>query len=105
MMLEDRCHLVFARDGQEAVEKYAATSPDIVLMDIMMPGTDGYQAFTQITETAAPPHAPIIALTAKALTDEREALLAYGFTDYLPKPIDDEALVRMIEKYVPRRTA
>jgi CheY-like chemotaxis protein/nitrogen-specific signal transduction histidine kinase len=102
MMLEHRYHLVFAQDGREAVEKYAATSPDIVLMDIMMPGMDGYQALTQITENTAPPCAPIIALTAKAMADEREALLAYGFTDYLPKPIDDEALVQMIEKYVSR---
>jgi len=102
MMLEHRYHLIFAQDGREAVEKYAAASPDIVLMDIMMPGMDGYQALTQITQNAAQPRVPIIALTAKAMADERDALLAYGFTDYLPKPIDDEALVQMIEKYVSR---
>lgn len=99
MMLERRYHLIFARDGREAVERFAAASPDIVLMDIMMPDMDGYQAFQEITKGSAKPPVPIIALTAKAMADEREALLAFGFTDYLPKPIDDEALVQMIEKY------
>jgi CheY-like chemotaxis protein len=102
MMLERRYQLVFAKNGKEAIEKFFATSPDIVLMDIMMPVMDGYQAFAEITKNRSKPTVPIIALTAKAMTDEREELLAYGFTDYISKPIDDEILIGVIEKYISR---
>jgi CheY-like chemotaxis protein len=103
MMLERRYRLVFAKDGREAVEKYASAAPDIVLMDIMMPGMDGYQALTQITAGAAQPQVPIIALTAKAMVNEREELFACGFTDYLAKPIDQNSLIAIIEKHLPGR--
>jgi signal transduction histidine kinase/ActR/RegA family two-component response regulator len=100
MMLEDRYQLIFAKDGQEVVEKYFSASPDIVLMDIMMPVMDGYQAFDQIKREASQSTIPIIALTAKTMVNDRDEMLAYGFTDYISKPIDDEVLVRTIEKHV-----
>ena len=100
MMLEQRYQLIFAEDGKEVAEKYFSTSPDIVLMDIMMPVMDGYQAFDEITGKSPKHTVPIIALTAKAMIDDRDELLAYGFTDYISKPIDDEALIRMIEKHL-----
>ncbi|MHC4483485.1 MAG: ATP-binding protein, partial [Planctomycetota bacterium] len=100
MMLEPRYQLIFAKDGKEVVEKYFSTSPDIVLMDIMMPSVDGYEAFNEITEKASQPIVPIIALTAKAMKNDREELLSFGFTDYIPKPIDDEALIRIIERHL-----
>jgi len=99
MMLEHRYQLIFAKDGKEVVEKYFSTSPDIVLMDIMMPVMDGYEAFDEITKNALP-IVPIIALTAKVMMHDRDELLTYGFADYIPKPIDDEALVRTIEKHL-----
>jgi signal transduction histidine kinase/ActR/RegA family two-component response regulator len=102
MMLGNRYQLVFAKNGKEAIEKFFATSPDIVLMDIMMPIMDGYQAFAEITKNRSKLTVPIIALTAKAMIDEREELLAYGFTDYISKPIDDEILIEVIEKYISR---
>ena len=68
----------------------------------MMPVLDGYQAFTEINKDKSKPTVPIIALTAKAMPDEREELLAYGFTDYISKPIDDDILIRAIEKYILR---
>ncbi|MHC4687837.1 MAG: ATP-binding protein [Planctomycetota bacterium] len=98
MMLEHRYQLIFANDGKEVVEKYFSTSPDIVLMDIMMPIVDGYEALNEITKNASEPTAPIIALTAKAMKNDRDE-----FTDYIPKPIDDEALVRKIEKHLAGR--
>jgi signal transduction histidine kinase/ActR/RegA family two-component response regulator len=100
MMLEHRYRLVFAKDGKEAVEKFASVSPDIVLMDIMMPGMDGYQALRQITGRSERPSVPVIALTAKAMADERDELLSCGFTDYVSKPIEHDALLAIIEKYL-----
>ena len=100
MMLECRYQLIFAKDGKEVVEKYFSTLPDIVLMDIMMPNVDGYEAFSEITKKASEPIVPIIALTAKAMKNDRDELLSFGFVDYIPKPIDDEALIRTIEKYL-----
>ncbi|MHC4573021.1 MAG: ATP-binding protein [Planctomycetota bacterium] len=103
MMLENRYQLIFAKDGKEVVEKYFSTSPDIVLMDIMMPIVDGYEAFDDITKNTPEPAVPIIALTAKAMKDDRDELLAYGFTDYIAKPIDEEAIIRTIEKHLAAR--
>ncbi|MHC4616568.1 MAG: ATP-binding protein [Planctomycetota bacterium] len=103
IMLEGRYQLIFAKDGREVVEKYFSDSPDIVLMDIMMPVADGYEALDEITARSAKPTVPIIALTAKAMKNDRDELLAYGFTDYIPKPIDDEALIKTIEKNLAAR--
>ena len=103
MMLEHRYRLIFAKDGKEVVEKYFADSPDLVLMDIMMPIVDGYEAFDEIVRRTADRLIPIIALTAKAMKDDRDELLAYGFTDYIPKPIDDKVLMRTIEKHLAAR--
>jgi CheY-like chemotaxis protein len=100
MMLEHHYQLIFAKDGREAVEKYFSDSPDVVLMDIMMPIVDGYEAFDEITRRASQALVPIIALTARAMKDDRDELLAHGFTDYIPKPIDDEALIETIEKHL-----
>ena len=100
MMLEGRYQLVFARDGREVIEKYFSTSPDIVLMDIMMPHMDGYEAFNEIRRTALNPLVPIIALTAKAMKNDRDELMAHGFTDYISKPIDDEILIKTIDKHL-----
>jgi PAS domain S-box-containing protein len=100
MMLGHRYQLIFAKDGREVVEKYFATSPKIVLMDIMMPLMDGYEAFDEINKKASGPPIPIIALTAKAMKNDRDELLAYGFADYISKPIDDRVLIRTIEKHL-----
>lgn len=100
MMLEHHYQLIFAKDGREAVEKYFSDSPDVVLMDIMMPLVDGYEAFDEIARNTSKPLVPIIALTARAMKDDRDELLAHGFTDYIPKPIDDEALIETIEKHL-----
>ena len=103
MMLEYKYHLIFAKDGKEVVEKYFSTSPDIVLMDIMMPVMDGYQAFDEIVRNRSTHTVPIIALTAKAMISDRDELLAYGFTDYISKPINDELLLSTIEKHCAKR--
>jgi signal transduction histidine kinase len=102
LMLADRCLLQLAVNGRDAVDQYRIHSPDIVFLDIMMPEMDGYQAFTEIRKHS--PRVPIIVLTAKALADDREKLLAFGFSDYLAKPIDEDKLMSMISRYATLET-
>jgi two-component system, sensor histidine kinase and response regulator len=100
MMLEKKYELIFARNGNEVIEKYFKYKPDIVLMDIMMPEVDGFEAFTTIVEQRSKDdRTHIIALTARAMNDERQKIIEFGFSDYMSKPIDDEKLVQLIEKY------
>lgn len=97
-LLSDRYHLVFARNGDEACAEFDGNRIDLVLMDIMMPGTDGYTAYDRIRGTEKGKGVPIVAVTARAMTGEREKILAYGFDAYVSKPIDSGTLIETIEK-------
>lgn len=100
MMLDRKYQLIFAENGKDVVQKYFAVSPDVVLMDIMMPIMDGYKAFAEITKRCKGQTVPIIALTAKAMKEDRERLLAHGFADYVCKPIDGETLMETIDRHL-----
>lgn len=91
-----------AENGLEAVEKIRTTSYDIVLMDVQMPLMDGLQATATIRQwerAEGRRTTPIIALTAQALTEERERALAAGYTAHLIKPIKKPDLLKAIESY------
>jgi PAS domain S-box-containing protein len=89
-----------AEDGRKAVEAYAAANFDLVFMDVQMPEMDGLQAARAIRmiEDARGGRTPIIAMTAHAIHGDRERCLESGMDDYLPKPIDADALRRMIDR-------
>ena len=67
-------------------------------MDISLPGMDGIQAFTKIRQTTESQNIPIIALTASAMTSDRETILAHGFDGYIGKPIDEKEFFLTIDK-------
>ncbi|MGP6089133.1 response regulator [Antarctobacter jejuensis] len=95
--------LRFANNGLEAVAEYRKKVPDLILMDISMPQMDGKQATREIrTLEGDGPKVPIIAVTAHAMSGDREAILEAGLTDYLTKPLRKAALGDMIELYSPR---
>jgi signal transduction histidine kinase/DNA-binding response OmpR family regulator len=100
------CTCEFADDGLQAVAAFEAGHCDLILMDVQMPGLDGLDAARRIRaierERGLAPR-PIIALTANALSGDREACLEAGMSDYLSKPFTHEALRDMIDRHVDRR--
>ncbi len=94
--------IIEAQNGGEAVELFQSKRPDIVLMDIQMPVMDGIDAAKKIRRMEEHSHkrAPIVALTAGALKEEREKCLLAGMDDFLTKPIDPEKVRELFSKYV-----
>ena len=91
-----------AVDGREAVDATARVRYDVVLMDCHMPGMDGFSATAMIRERDAltgAPRVPIVALTANAMTGDREACIAGGMDDYLSKPFTRAQLQALLERW------
>ena len=92
-----------ARDGAHAIELYAANDYDILLMDCEMPGMDGYEASRRIRALEAQtsrPRTPIIAVTAHALTGDREECLKAGMDDYLSKPVSERRMADVLTRWL-----
>lgn len=97
--LQNHYELIFARNGKEAVELYLSERPDLVFIDIMMPVLNGFEAFDEI-EKMSKRKVPMIACTARVIESEREYLTTYGFTDYMPKPVEGASIVRIANKHL-----
>lgn len=96
-VLGKRYKLIRARDGREAVNMYKEHHPDLIFMDIKMPYMDGLEATRLIRGYSK--DVPIIALTAFAFESDRERAIEAGCNDYLTKPVSQEAIERILEKY------
>ncbi len=92
------CKTFLANSGKEALELLEKEAPDLILLDIMMPGMDGFQTLTKIKENSNWINIPVFAVTAKAMVGDREIILKHGFSDYIPKPVDAVTLAFKIEK-------
>ena len=91
-----------ARNGREAIEKLEASGAiDLVLMDVMMPEMDGYEAMRRIRRETRFAKLPIIAVTARAMRDDQERCIEAGANDYLAKPIDIAKLSSLIRVWMP----
>lgn len=95
--------LEIARNGLEALERLKVSQVDLVLMDIMMPEMDGLTAMREIRKIRHLQQLPIIALTAKAMADDREKCLEAGANDYIAKPIDVDKLVSLCRVWCSRQ--
>jgi CheY-like chemotaxis protein len=93
--------VVDAEDGQQALERARSESPDLILLDLQMPGLDGYAVLAALRSEKRFKNLPVLALTASAMRGDRERIMEAGFTDYLAKPAGPEVLretvARMLE--------
>ena len=99
-LLEEDYDMVIAENGEEALAVTETERPDLILMDLGMPVMDGWEATRKLKANDALKHIPVIAVTSHAMVgDEIDARKA-GCDDYLPKPIDDELLLKKIKNFI-----
>lgn len=92
-LLEGLYELTEFENGVDALAGMRSAPPDLVLLDISLPGMDGKEILTRIRADERLAPLPVIALTAHAMSGDRERFLAAGFDDYITKPIVDETLL------------
>ncbi len=92
--------VLWAKDGPEGVEKAALGWADLILLDIQLPGMDGYAVAEALRGRPALARTPIVALTSYAMAGDREKALAAGCTGYIEKPIDPAAFAAQVEQHL-----
>jgi hypothetical protein len=103
MIVEDAAlpvQFVTARNGEEALARAREAPPDLVLMDLMMPVLDGWEATRRLKTDPSTAGVRIVAVTAQAMPGDRAQALAAGCDDYITKPIDVRVIRDMLEAYL-----
>ena len=93
--------VIVAKDGQQGIEAALSESPALILMDLNMPVLDGWSATQRLKSTPATQHIPVIALSAHAMSGDRETALAAGCDDYDSKPVNITRLYAKIQALLP----
>lgn len=96
--------IIPAIDGPAGLAAALTHSPDLILLDIQLPGMDGYEVARALRNHPALRRTPIVAVTSFAMVGDREKCLAAGCTGYLEKPIDPDTFVTEIARFLPPRT-
>jgi CheY-like chemotaxis protein/signal transduction histidine kinase/methyl-accepting chemotaxis protein len=98
---EEGVKITIGRNGKEGIEKlYRNPKVDLIIMDIMMPEMDGYEAIAEIRKDNKYKKLPIIALTAKAMKEDRDKCIAAGANDYLAKPVNTDKLISLLRVWL-----
>jgi two-component system, cell cycle response regulator DivK len=93
--------VVQARNGVEAIFSARQAVPDLILLDIELPGMDGYAVAEELRRQPSLASVPIVAVTSYAMVGDREKALAAGCTDYIEKPINPDTFVTQVTQYLP----
>jgi CheY-like chemotaxis protein len=94
------CNTVLAKSGKECLAALEQKTPDLILLDIMMPEMDGFQTLKQLKLNKKWSDIPVFAVTAKAMKNDKEIVLKQGFTDYIPKPVNPTIVSFKIQKLI-----
>ena len=89
-----------ATTGEDALSRASTCSPDLILMDLQLPGIDGHTALTHLRADPATTGIPVVALTAYAMREDRERALSAGFDGYLEKPISVRSFPDQVRAYL-----
>ena len=93
-------NVLLAHHGEEALEVATRETPDLIVLDIMMPRLDGYQTCQRLKEQENTKNIPVIFLSAKAQASDVELGKSYGVDDYLTKPFDPDDLIQVVNRFV-----
>jgi CheY-like chemotaxis protein len=99
-LIKKGCEVVMALDGEQALEMAQAEAPDLILMDISLPGLDGWEATRRLKANPETKAIPIIALTAHAMAGDKEKCLEAGCDDYDTKPVEFPRLLGKIQGFL-----
>jgi signal transduction histidine kinase/CheY-like chemotaxis protein len=98
-----KCKTLLAKNGRECLEILETKKPDLILLDIMMPVLDGFQTIKLIKENQSYKKIPVLAVTAKAMLEEKEVIFKYGFDGYVTKPVNSGVLAFKITRFLDQR--
>lgn len=99
-ILKDRFELIFAINGEKALEAAKEHQPDIILLDIMMPGMDGYQVCRHLKEDPVTMHIPVIFVTAMSEVEDEARGFDVGAVDYIQKPVSGPVVLRRVQTHL-----
>jgi len=103
-LIPEKFNIIKAYSGLDALDKAYKENPDLVILDLMMPGMSGYEVCEKLKENALMQHIPVIILSAKGEVDDKLRGLKLGADDYIPKPFDPMELEARVERLI-RRTS
>lgn len=96
---------LLATNGEDGLRLATQQRPALVLLDLRMPGIDGYQAAAAIRKQPGLEQTRIVAVTASAMVGDRERIAAAGFDGYIQKPLDPETFISQVERFLPKQLA
>ena len=99
-LLEDTYEILTAVDGREGIERAERDRPDLILMDLSLPGVDGWEATRRIKANPALAQIPIIAVSAHAMAGDEPRARECGCDDYISKPLDEDVLFATLRRYL-----
>jgi DNA-binding response OmpR family regulator len=93
-----------ATNGEDGIAKARSQTPDLILLDIMMPGIDGWETLTRLKRDGATANIPVVIFTAREHSRGHQKSAEMGAVDYFRKPFEPDELIELVEKHVGQRT-